>query len=91
MKLTTLQIQRLRAKAHTLKPTVIIGNNGLTEAVQLEIDTTLSAHELIKIRVNAPTKEDREAIIAAICTEQQAHRVQAIGHIAVIYRKRKGD
>ena len=39
----------LKAKAHVLKPTVMIGQHGLTDAVIAEIDIALNAHELIKI------------------------------------------
>ena len=43
--------QQLKARAHKLKPIVLIGGNGLTEAVQNEIEHSLTAHELIKIHI----------------------------------------
>lgn len=89
MNLSTIQKQQLRAKAHNLKPIIIIGSQGLTEAVQLEIDRALNDHELLKIRVNAATREDRQDILQQICDLQQAHLIQTIGHIGVVFRKRK--
>ena len=89
MKLSSAQKQRLKGLAHSLHALVIIGNHGLTEAVQAEIECALEAHELIKIRVNAATKEDRQAITEAICQERDAALVQTIGHIVVIYRRKK--
>ena len=47
----------LRSQAHHLDPVVLLGANGLTDAVMQEIDRELTAHELIKVRV--PT-DDRE-------------------------------
>lgn len=79
--------QRLRGLAHHLKPVVIIGNQGLTDAVQLEIEQALLTHELIKIRVNAKDKSERRTMIHQICEERDAKLVQTIGHLAVIYRK----
>ncbi len=79
--------QLLKAKAHKLRTVVIIGANGLTENVHSEIDTALTAHELIKIRVNAQDSEERAERITEICDQHDAELVQSIGHIIVIYRK----
>jgi RNA-binding protein len=87
MKLTNEQKRKLKAKAHALKPVIMIGNKGLTEAVQLETERALYSHELIKIRINAEDKKARKEIIDKICQERQAELINTIGHIAVIYRK----
>jgi RNA-binding protein len=79
----------LKAKAHTLKPVVIIGHHGLTEAVLTEIEVSLEHHELIKIRVNALDRNDRKLMIDLIVQRTAAELVQTVGHIAVIYRKSK--
>ena len=47
----------LRKNSYSLKPVVIIGQNGLTDAVLSEIDASLNAHELIKVRVREPNKD----------------------------------
>lgn len=87
MSLTEPQKRHLRKLAHNLKPLVIIGGNGLTENVVNEIDQTLAHHELIKVKVNAMDREERDAIIAAFCEELGCALVQRIGHTAVIYRE----
>lgn len=79
----------LKAKAHTLKPVVIIGHHGLTEAVLTEIEVSLEHHELIKIRVNALDRNDRKLMIDLILQRTAAELVQTVGHIAVIHRKSK--
>jgi len=82
--LTVAERLSLKGKAHQLKPTVIIGNAGLSESVLKEIAQTLMLHELIKIRVMAE-RADREAILTAICTQLNAAPVQHIGKILVVY------
>jgi putative YhbY family RNA-binding protein len=81
----------LRAKAHHLEPVVMIGNAGLTPAVLREIDLSLLAHELIKVRVLGDDREAREAMLARICEELKAVPVQHIGKLLLIYRERPAD
>jgi len=78
---------KLRGLTHALKPVIMIGNKGLTEAVQLEIERALIDHELIKIKINVEDKKTYQQIIDKICQEREAHLIQTIGRIAVIYRK----
>lgn len=79
----------LRTKAHSLKPVVITGQHGITPAVLNEINLALDHHELIKVRVNAGQREERQAMITQICAETTAELIQAIGHIITLYRKAK--
>ena len=85
LSLTVLQRQNLKARAHALNPTVIIGNAGLTPAVLEEIARILKSHELIKIRATGE-REEREAMMQQICEALHAAPVQHIGKILVVYR-----
>lgn len=85
--LTEQQIHLFKGQAHKLKPVVMIGNNGLTEAVQLEINQALTDHELIKIKISSQERESRLAFINEITQVQHATLIDQIGHIAVLYRK----
>ena len=49
--LTSAQRQALKARAHDLRPVVLLGAAGLTEMVLREIDRALVSHELIKVKV----------------------------------------
>ncbi|EKD71272.1 MAG: hypothetical protein ACD_46C00222G0005 [uncultured bacterium] len=89
MSLTPKQKQHLKALAHRLKPVILIGNNGLTEAVNKEIDRALSDHELIKIRIAGEDRDLRRAMYTEICAYHRAELIQSIGNIGVIYRKNK--
>ena len=85
LSLTVPERLALKGRAHSLNPTVMIGNAGLTESVLKEIALSLKTHELIKIRVMAE-RPQREEILSAICTQLDAAPVQHIGKILVIYR-----
>jgi putative YhbY family RNA-binding protein len=77
----------LRAAAHKLDPVVIIGDKGLTDEVIAEIDRSLKAHELIKVRASSAARDARDAWLETICERLQAHPVQQIGKVFVIYRE----
>jgi len=85
-KLTPVERSALRAEAHGLKPVVIIGEAGLTPAVMKEIAASLDSHGLIKVRVFGDDRAMRTEIYENICTELEAHPVQHIGKLLVIYR-----
>jgi RNA-binding protein len=85
--LTPSRRSALRAQAHKLKPVVIIGDKGLTEEVLTEIDRSLKAHELIKVRALSAERDAREEWMDAICERLDAHAVQVIGKVLVIYRE----
>lgn len=87
--LTEKQRRHLKALAHPRKPVVIVGNAGVTEALVKELDAALERHELIKVRVNALDREQRDAMIDALCEGSRSVLVQRIGHIAVLYRPAK--
>ena len=77
----------LKARAHALKPIVIVGNAGLTENVLHEIDRALEHHELIKVRLNAADKQQRTCLSEKIAMELTCDCLQVIGHIGIFYRK----
>ncbi len=81
--------QTLKAKAHHLKPVVMIGSKGLTEAIIKETDSALCAHELIKVKL-AVEKEEKKPMLEQLCEKNKAALVQVIGNIAILYRKNDG-
>ena len=88
MPLDEKQKRDLRQRGHALKPVVIIGNAGLSEAVIREIDLSLEHHELLKVRLGGADREEKARLITSLCESCRAELVQSIGHIALIYRKR---
>lgn len=86
MNLSTKQKQHLKGLAHSLKPVVMLGNNGLTEGVLAEIDQALAHHELIKVKIASEDRETKSLIVDAIVRETGACNVQVIGKTLVLYR-----
>lgn len=84
--LTPSERRALRAKAHHLDPVVSIGQHGLTESVMKEIEISLRAHELMKIRMFGDDRAAREAALQRICTELDAAPVQHLGKLLIIWR-----
>jgi RNA-binding protein len=85
--LSPAERKRLKARAHALKPVVTVGNDGLSAAALKEIDNSLKAHELIKIRVASDEREARQLMLGEICHRTGASPVQHIGKILVVYRE----
>lgn len=84
--LNKAQIRHLKVLAHHLQPVVLIGSNGITDAVDKEINNALISHELIKVKLGNLDDADQEKMIEHICKEQNAECVQKIGHTAVFFR-----
>ncbi|WP_297830540.1 ribosome assembly RNA-binding protein YhbY [Thermomonas sp.] len=87
VKLTNAQIRFLRGQAHGLKAILQVGAKGITDALAAEVDGALEHHELIKVKVAAEDRDQRDALIDALVGRSNAALVQRIGHTAVLYRQ----
>ena len=85
-KLSNSDRKNLRSQAHPLKPVVMIGQSGLTEAVLAEIDIALNAHVLIKISIRGTDKKERIEQGKKIASQLNADVIDQIGGITVLYR-----
>lgn len=81
----------LRGRAHHLNPVVSVGAAGLSDSVLAELEVALVDHELVKLRIAADDRKQRQLMIDSLCQRSGAELVQCIGHMAVIYRKRPED
>lgn len=84
--LTPAQRKEKRGEAHHLDPVVLIGADGLTDAVVKEADMALRAHGLIKVRMFSDSRPDREAALATLADRLSAAPVQHIGKLLVLWR-----
>ncbi len=85
MPLSTQDIKRLRRIGHHLKPVLIFGDKGLSDNFVEELNLRLEDHELIKVKVNAETRDERAAIVQALTEKGSAELIQRIGNIALLY------
>ncbi|MEO6319335.1 MAG: ribosome assembly RNA-binding protein YhbY, partial [Polaromonas sp.] len=86
IQLTPAQRKDHRAEAHHLNPVVMIGSDGLTEGVKKEIDAALTAHGLIKVRVQSDDRTGREEMFRSLAEELDAAPIQHIGKLLVFWR-----
>jgi putative YhbY family RNA-binding protein len=75
-----------RADAHHLDPVVMIGGDGLTPAVEKEVNAALNAHGLIKVRVFSDERATREGMLATLADRLGAAPIQHIGKLLVLWR-----
>jgi RNA-binding protein len=87
MQLTEKQRRHLKGLAHPLKPVILMGNAGLTEAVIAATMQALEDHELIKVRLPGMEREDRDAALGLLAERTASVLVTRIGHVAVLYRR----
>lgn len=85
MPLSTHQKKHLRGLCHALQPVVTIADKGLSETVAQEIETALSHHELIKVRIRQE-RARREDTSAKLIETMSAEPVMSIGQILCLYR-----
>lgn len=85
--LKSADIKYLKGLAHQLNPVVTIGNNGVTAAIIEEIARALADHELIKVKIPAGSKPEREVMIQALAQATDSIAVTSIGRMCVLFRK----
>lgn len=77
-----------RAKANSLEPIIQLGKEGISDNLITQIDDTLDARELIKIRVHLETApEGPKELAQQLAQKLQAEVIQVIGGIIVLYRE----
>lgn len=79
--------KRLRQIGHVLNPVVMIGGQGLTEAVIEETLRALNDHELIKVKIAGEDREARAAVIDSIVEATGAEAVQKLVKLFYFIKK----
>ena len=84
--LTSKERSELRARANALETTLMVGKEGVTEAVAAEADRLLTARELVKGKVLESALMSAREVSEAICEATGADGVSCVGNKFVIYR-----
>ena len=87
VKLTNKQRRALRALAHSLKPVVHVGKDGITDQVIMAVDDAIFSHELIKVRILEAASENRRDAASELATRAGAELVSLVGRMVVLYRE----
>ncbi len=84
--LTSKQRAELRAQANPIETTLMVGKEGVTEAVAAEADRLLTARELVKGKVLETALMSAREVCDAICEATGAEGITCVGSKFVIYR-----
>ncbi len=84
--LTSKQRAEFRAQANSIETTLMVGKDGVTEAVVAEADRLLTARELIKGKVLETALMSAREVSDAICEETGAEGIACVGSKFVIWR-----
>ncbi len=87
--LATAQKRYLRTLAHNLKPVILVGAKGVTPALLTELSGALEHHELIKVKIAAEDRDERDAWVAAIVKGADVALIQRVGNVATLFRPRR--
>ena len=84
--LTSKERSELRAQANGMETTLIVGKDGVSEAVIAEAENLLTARELIKGKVLETALMSAREVSDEICAATGADGVSCVGNKFVIYR-----
>lgn len=87
MALTSKQRAFLKSEAHSLKPIVQIGKNGLNDQIKTSIRKALDARELIKVTLLQNTDENIHDVAEILEEEIGLETVLKIGRILILYKE----
>lgn len=86
--MTSKERAQWRARANSLEPVIQIGKEGISDNLITQIDDTLDARELIKIRVHLETApKTPKGLAGELAQALGAEVIQVIGGILVLYRQ----
>ena len=83
---TSKQRSEYRAQANTLETTLMVGKDGVTEAVIAEADRLLTARELVKGKVRETALMSAREVSDTICQATGADGISCVGSKFVIWR-----
>lgn len=85
--LSSKQRAHLRKLAQSLKPTVHVGKDGVTDAAIDNLRQTFDGHELVKVRVlEAAPETAKDTAHALAARVADAVVIQTMGRVATLYR-----
>jgi RNA-binding protein len=87
MQLSDAQKRFLRGLGHKLKPVVTVGGAGISDSLLKEFESTISHHELVKVRFRVTDRQRRDQLIDELCDRGSANLIARTGHTAVLYRR----
>ena len=84
--LTGKQARYLRGLGHSLRPVVMLGRQELTASVRSALDEALTAHELVKVKLQEGCLLGRHEAAGVLADATGAAVAQVLGKTILLYR-----
>jgi len=84
--LNSRQKKILRAKAHDLKPVILVGKSGVTDGCIQSINEAIESRELIKVKF-IEHKDNKKKLSETIRDKTKSEIVGNIGHTIMLFRQ----
>jgi len=89
--LTGKQKRHLRGLGHALSPVVMVGKEGMSEAIERKTGFELESHELVKVRVLDTCELPAREVGPLLAEKTGSELAQVIGRTLLLYRARKKE
>ena len=89
--LTGKDKRHLRSLGNQMRPVVMIGREGLTDAVFRAIDQAHRGNELIKVKIVELGEVDRKAVAAELDERTESQVVGMVGGTILLYRRNRKE
>jgi RNA-binding protein len=79
--------RRLRGHGHALVSIVHVGKEGVTPGLATHLKQVLFDHELVKVKIETESPQDRFAVADALAEEPGVSIVQILGRTILLYKR----
>ena len=86
MKISSKERKKLKGHAHSIKPLIIIGKEGVSENTINTINDMIENKELIKIKFNS-YKDQKNLLIKKIESSCNVNIIDQIGNIVILFKQ----
>ena len=80
------QRRYLRGQGNSIKPTVYLGKDGISDALLNSLGEAFNNRELVKVRVEKSCELERKEVGHQLAQAAAAHMVQVLGNTLLLYQ-----
>lgn len=80
------QARYLRGLGHSLRPIVMLGRQDITDSIRIALDEALTAHELVKVKLQEGCLLDRHEAAEQLANVTGSAVAQILGKTILLYR-----
>ena len=80
------QRRYLRGQGNSIKPTVYLGKDGISDALLNSLGEAFNNRELVKVRIEKSCELERKKAGHQLAQAAAAHIVQVLGNTLLLYR-----